>query len=134
MQSNQISTGSANGSDRFDSLTLFLTKKPASFAGNGTLSQPEIGIRETLFGAYVQDDIRLQKTLTLNAGLRYEILTVPTEAHGRTAVLRNVGDQFPVCGVSDSGCNGTGPMFSNPTLRNFEPRLGFAWNPHGGKT
>ena len=47
----------------------------------------------------MQDDIRLQKTLTLNAGLRYEMLTVPTEAHG-DAVLRNLADQFPVCGVA----------------------------------
>jgi hypothetical protein len=134
MQSNQISTGIANGSFRFDSLAQFLTNQPSSFAGNGTLSLPDIGIRETLFGGYVQDDIRLQKTFTLDAGLRYEMLTVPTEAHGRTAVLRNIGDQYPVCGVANVGCNGTGSMFSNPTLRNFEPRLGFAWNPRGGKT
>src|SRR4029077_13269624 len=26
------------------------------------------------------------------------------------------------------------PFFQNPTLRNFEPRIGFAWNPRGGKT
>jgi hypothetical protein len=26
------------------------------------------------------------------------------------------------------------PFFNNPTLRNFEPRVGFAWNPQGGKT
>jgi len=25
-------------------------------------------------------------------------------------------------------------LFGNPTLRNFEPRVGFAWNPRGGKT
>jgi len=134
MQSDQTSTGIANGSYRFDSLTQFLTNQPAAFSGNATLLPPEVGIRETLFGAYVQDDIRLRKTLTLNAGLRYEMLTVPTEAHGKTAVLRNMSDELPVCGVAVAGCNGTGPMFSNPTLRNFEPRLGFAWNPGSGKT
>src|SRR4029077_13088845 len=77
---------------------------------------------------------RLEKNLTLNAGVRYEMLTVPTESHGRTAILRNLGDKFPVCGVANAGCNGTGSLFANSTLRNFEPRLGFAWNPHGGKT
>jgi hypothetical protein len=91
MQSNQISTGIVNGSFRFDSLAQFLTNQPAAFSGNGTLSPPEVGIRETLFGGYVQDDIKVNKTLTLNTGLRYEMLTVPSEAHGKTAVLHNPG-------------------------------------------
>jgi Carboxypeptidase regulatory-like domain/TonB dependent receptor len=134
MESNQISTGIVGGSFRFDSLTQFLTNQPSAFSGNGTVEPTEVGIRETLFGGYLQDDIKLKKTLTLNAGLRYEMLTVPTEAHGKTAALHKVSDEFPICGVILPGCAGTGPLFSNPTLRNFEPRLGFAWNPHSGKT
>jgi hypothetical protein len=134
MQDNILSTGNVNGAFRFDSLAEFLTNQPARFAGNVSLNLPEIGIRETRIGAYVQDDIRLKKTLTLNAGVRYEMLTVPTEAHGLTAILRNLSDQFPVCGIAHPGCNGTGPLFANSTLRNFEPRLGFAWNPRSGKT
>ena len=134
MQDNEVSASNINGAFRFDSLTQFLTNRPSLFAGTSTPLPLDIGLRETLFGAYVQDDIRLQKTLTLNAGLRYEMLTVPTEAHGLTTVLRNLTDPLPICGVSNPGCSGTGPLFSNPTLRNFEPRLGFAWNPRGGKT
>ena len=37
MHSDQISTGIANGSYRFDSLTQFLTNQPSAFAGNATL-------------------------------------------------------------------------------------------------
>jgi hypothetical protein len=134
MQDNILSTGNVNGAFRFDSLAQFLTNQPARFAGNVSVELPEIGIRETRIGAYVQDDIRLEKNLTLSAGVRYEMLTVPTESHGRTAILRNLGDKIPVCGVANVGCNGTGSLFANSTLRNFEPRMGFAWNPHGGKT
>jgi len=135
MQDNGASASNVNGSFRFDSLAQFLSNQPASFAGTGSPFPLDIGIRETLFGAYVQDDIRLQKNLTLNAGLRYEMVTVPSEAHNRISNLVNVTDPLPVCGINDpTFCSGTGPFFSNPTLRNFEPRLGFAWNPGGGKT
>jgi Carboxypeptidase regulatory-like domain len=134
MQDNEISASNVNGLFRFDSLAQFLTNQPSLFSGTGDPLPLDIGLRETLFGAYVQDDFRAQKNLTLNAGLRYEMLTVPTESHGLTSVLRNPADPLPVCGVSMAGCAGTGPLFSNPTLRNFEPRLGFAWNPRGGKT
>ena len=125
MQDNEVSASNINGLFRYDSLTQFLTNKPSLFSGTGTPLPLDIGLRETLFGAYVQDDIRLQKTLTLNAGLRYEMVTVPTESHGLTSVLPTLSAAQPNVGT---------PLFKNPTLRNFEPRLGFAWNPHSGKT
>ena len=134
MQDNELAASNINGLFRFDSLTKFLTNEPTLFSGTGTPLPLDIGMRESLFGAYVEDDFKAQKTLTLNAGLRYEMLTVPTESHGLTSVLPSLSSSEPICGVTAPGCAGTGSLFSNPTLRNIEPRLGFAWNPHGGKT
>ena len=134
MEDNEVSASNINGLFRFDSLTRFLTNEPSLFSGTGTPLPLDIGLRETLVGAYVEDDIRAKKTLTLNAGLRYEMLTVPTESHGLTSVLPSLSASAPVCGVTATGCAGNGPLFSNPTLRNFEPRVGFAWNPRSGKT
>jgi hypothetical protein len=125
MQDNELVFANVNGAFRFDSLANFLTNQPHVFQGVATTSVPDIGLRQTLLGLYAQDDVRLQKNLTINLGLRYEMVTVPTEAQNRISNLRNVTDAQPHVGA---------PFFMNPTLRNFEPRLGFAWNPRGGKT
>ena len=68
----------------------------------------------------------MRPNLTVNIGLRYEMATVPNEIHGKISNLYNITDSTPHLG---------NPYFSNPTLRNFEPRVGFAWDPLGdGKT
>ena len=140
MQDNEVSASNINGLFRFDSLAQFLQNQPTLFSGTGTPLPLDIGIRQTLFGAFAEDDIKAKKTLTVNLGLRYEMVTVPTESHGLTTVLPSLGfpnlpaAAAPICGVSAPGCAGVGPLFKNPTLRNFEPRLGFAWNPRSGRT
>jgi hypothetical protein len=83
-------------------------------------------VRQWVLGAYVNDDYRPKPNLTLNLGLRYEMSTVPTEKEGKLSTLRNMSDATPHTGD---------PYFNNPTLKNFEPRVGFAWDPTGsGKT
>jgi hypothetical protein len=108
----------------------FLTNNPIDISAP-LPSAPFIhfNFRSSIFGGYVQDDIRLRPTLTVNVGLRYEMSTVPSEVHGHLSALRSpFGQTFQTMVVGSS-------VFSNPTLHNFEPRVGFAWDPFGdGKT
>jgi hypothetical protein len=118
-----------NGIWIFGSFGDFLANNPTHFNGGVASTLKPRNFRQTIFGAYVQDDWRWKPNFTLNLGLRYEMATVMTETNGRLVNLRNITDALPVCGTSDPLCASTGPLFANPTLHNFEPRLGFSWDP-----
>jgi hypothetical protein len=124
-----------NGIWNFVDLSSFLQGQGTKFQGGIAASLTPRNLRQNIFGGYVQDDWRTKPNLTLNLGLRYEMATVPTEIDGKLVNLRNITDPLPVCGVFVAlSCSGTGSLFSNPTLHNFEPRIGFAWDPfHNGK-
>ncbi|HEY4818328.1 MAG TPA: TonB-dependent receptor, partial [Candidatus Acidoferrum sp.] len=110
-----------NGIWFFDSPENFLTNQPTKFQGGIASSLTPRDLRQTLFGAYVQDDWRWKANLTLNLGLRYEMATIPTEINGKLSNLRDITSGTPHLGE---------PFFaSNPTTKNFEPRIGFAWDP-----
>jgi Carboxypeptidase regulatory-like domain/TonB-dependent Receptor Plug Domain/TonB dependent receptor len=123
IQDNLTSVGTG-GIFTFSTLSDFLTNVPHKFQYKG--AETVNGYRQTIFGLYAQDDWRVRPNLMLNMGLRWEMSTVPTDNHDRLAYLINITDPAPHIG----------PLFSsNPTLRNFEPRVGFSWDPfQNGKT
>jgi hypothetical protein len=143
---NQVADTDPNGIWKFGSLSefdktgnfiqsTFLQNIPKKFQGGEASTLSPRNLRQSIFGAYLQDDWHFRPNLTLNLGLRYEMSTVPTETNGKIANLRNMADASPVCGALVGICASTGPFFNNPTLKNFEPRVGFAWDPfHNGKT
>lgn len=86
-----------------------------------------VGYRETIWGFFIQDDFKWKPNFTWNLGLRYEFYTNPTEVGGRAGDL-----QF----VEQTALRLGNPILvTNPSLGNFSPRIGFAWDPFGdGKT
>jgi len=93
--------------------------------------------RYNSFGFYAQDDYRVSGRLTLNLGLRYEFNTVPREKFDRdwrTLDINAAGTTADPAVAPSVGWT-QGPVFQNPSLHNFSPRFGFAWDVLGtGKT
>jgi len=113
------------GQYSFGSLNAFLTNKPSRFrAALPGLTTPR-NLRQKLFGAYAQDDWRIRPNLTLNLGMRYEMTNVLSETDGKLSTLLSLTSQVNHLGS---------PLFNNPTLLNFEPRVGLVWSPDDGKT
>jgi hypothetical protein len=140
-QDNQLVTGDRNGQFAFGSMQKLLTNQPSKIRITPPGLLTERSMRQSIVGAYFQDDWRFRPSLMLNLGLRYEMSTVPFDTQGQTTNLYNLTDSGPHCGKLVTGptpadsCGLIGPYFYNPSLRNFAPRVGFSWDPfHNGKT
>lgn len=105
---------------KFNSLDEFAANSPFSV---GTLGQPRAGMRNTYTHLFAQDDMQLSRALTINAGLRYQYDTAPTESHGRVANFN------PDTGALDP----VGSPLLNAPKNNFAPRLGIAYSPFGSR-
>jgi hypothetical protein len=110
------------GSFSFTSLDNFVADKSSAFtvelgAGNDRIVAPS-------YGVFAQDSFKWKSNFTFNFGLRYEWNSTPSEALNRFT-------NFDLA---------TGTLFSSPqpyhtNNKNFEPRIGFAWDPFkDGKT
>jgi Carboxypeptidase regulatory-like domain/TonB dependent receptor/TonB-dependent Receptor Plug Domain len=130
LEENLFAPFNEDGSATFSGLSNFLTNNVSIVAGPSNLAaiSPHYN-RDSIVGLYLQDDWHIRPSLTLNLGLRYEMATIPTEKNGRIANLPTITTD-PADGVFNNVY-----FKSNPTLTNFEPRIGFAWDSfHNGKT
>jgi hypothetical protein len=108
-------------------LESFLEALPLSYVGSPpSTSDSDRGYRQSVVSGFTQDFWRVTSRLTLNAGLRYDFYSNPTEVHGRLSVIRNP--------ATDSGPT-VGKAFAGTPADLLSPQAGFAWNIFGdGKT
>jgi hypothetical protein len=84
-----------------------------------------LGLRDSNWDFYLQDDWRVTRKLTVNLGLRYDYNTVWSEGHGRMQNFDFATQSFLRQGA---------PAYDAP-LHDFAPRVGLTWDPFGkGKT
>lgn len=110
------------GSFSFTTFANFLADKSNAFtdqlgSGNDKILQPA-------YDVFAQDSFKWKSNFTINIGLRYAWNSSPSEAVGRFTNFD------PVTGTLISS-----PQPYHTNNKNFQPRIGFAWDPFkDGKT
>ena len=112
-------TGSTGGSPVADFLLGLPEDVQQGNGGGGTKY-----LRNSLFSVFAQDNWRIRENLTLNLGLRYE-LTTARATNNNQDVNFNLISGTPQIGTGYNTYKG---------IDNFQPRIGFAWQPHFGWT
>ena len=88
-----------------------------------TLGHTSVSVQNTNYGFFIQNDLRLTSSFTLNAGLRYDYNSVLS------------GDQIGNFDIATLSLLPKGAGLYKPDRNNFAPRLGFSWDPFkNGKT
>ncbi len=134
IQANSVFDSNVRGTYTFSTLPSFLAGQPPSLytqrfgnsvRGNRLLNQ----------GYFAQDDYRIASHLTLNLGVRLEVTGPVSEVNN---ILSNLNlDKHTAVGGAGPGPLGAfdvgkGAQYFHRTY-NWEPSVGFAWNPGGGK-
>lgn len=124
---NLFSNGSGAGSTGWESADILA----------GFMSSYQIGAQSGYYGTrswengfFAQDDWKITDRLTLNLGLRYDLLTWPTEQFNRQSDF-----DFANGTVLLAGQNGASASLIKTDTNNFAPRVGFAYQlTNDGKT
>jgi hypothetical protein len=103
---------------------------------NSALSDPVgLGGRRSYYAGFVQDDFKVNRRLTLNLGLRWEIQPPTVEVHDRMSNF-SFTKIDPISGLPGatewagdcSACSGK-RAFGRKDWTGFGPRIGVAWRP-----
>jgi hypothetical protein len=85
-------------------------------------------------GFFAQDDWRVSQRLTLNLGVRYDLMPWPYETHNRMASFDVNPNSNTYGQVLLAGKNGVRRSIMANNYGDFAPRIGFAWDMNGDGT
>ena len=135
-QINERNFDDANGAYVFDGSETgldfadYLIGAPVNFT---QASQQLLDSRDKYFGVYAQDSWRARPTLTINYGLRYEIMSpwYDTQNKLETVIAGEQSKAFPTAptGLVIPGDPGVPRTLAPIQYHNFAPRIGFAYAP-----
>jgi len=139
-QQNTANLSRTNGSFTYNgnftalALTDFFLGRPSLFRQGSPAPDNLTGLQ---LNWYVQDDIKVNRRLTLNVGLRYELPFAPVPGNGAAITWREGAQSrvFPNAprGLLFPGDDGT-PKGGRTTVKNLlAPRVGLAWSLTGNQ-
>jgi hypothetical protein len=106
-------------------------------SGNQLVQQGS-AFRRMMYAGYIQDDWRVTPRLTINAGLRYDMMTQAVEKHNGwenfDITQKNPSNTLFSGLVEYAATNGYGRNFVKENLGDYGPRLGFAYALADNKT
>jgi hypothetical protein len=113
----QFTGNGVNGTGGGDPAADFLLGLPEDVQDGTPL---HFNLRNSLFGAFAQDNWQVAHNVTLNLGLRYELTTARGDKNASQNVNFNLLTGAPEIGTNYNTYTG---------IDNFQPRIGFAWQP-----
>lgn len=125
-QSNVLWPWYGGGSFTFGSIPLFLAgdSRQVQAVTPTPNNNPIRAFREIDFAFYGNDSWKVTSRLSVNFGVRYQPMTNPVEAHNNLLAIKNF--------ATDTGYSSVpNVMIVNPSLMNFDPRFGFAYDLFG---
>ena len=91
------------------------------------------GFRQRELRLFIQDTWKVSSHFTLTGGLAWDYYGVPFEVHNNLSTLLTDPSGPAPFTFSIVGPGAQGQLYRD-SLRNFEPRVGFAWDPFGKGT
>jgi hypothetical protein len=123
-------TFNINGTETGDPYADFLLGTPSNFTQS---SGQQYYLRNHYLGLYVQDSWRVRTDLTINAGLRWDVIAPWSEKYNQlqTYIPGEQSTLYPGApeGFVVAGDPGVPNTIAPTSYKNFAPRIGFAYSP-----